>query len=106
VAAALLCCPLSAAATLAQAPRPDAYLGPTEALPLAKPLAPPWSRKSGASGDPSMSASAIRAAASNFQTCLQSLWPAAARRGVSQATYRKYTGSLTPDLRIMQLLDT
>ena len=103
--AALVVAALSAGTVLAQAPRPDAYAGPTGALAPAKPPAPPWSGKSGASGDTSMNASAIRAAAANFQACLRGLWPAAARRGVSQATFRKYTGSLTPDLRIMDLLD-
>jgi lytic murein transglycosylase len=105
VAAALLAAAVSSGPALAQAPRPDADVGPTGTLSPAKPLPPPWSGKSGASGDPSMSAGAIRAAAANFQACLHGLWPAAARLGVSQATFRKYTASLTPDLRIMDLLD-
>ena len=37
--------------------------------------------------------------------CLERLWPAAARRGVARATYTAYTAALTPDLRIMDLLD-
>jgi len=52
-----------------------------------------------------MDAAAIRAAAVNFPSCLERMWPLAARRGVSQHTYRTYTASLTPDLRIMDLLD-
>jgi lytic murein transglycosylase len=67
--------------------------------------APEWSGQSGASGDPRMSADAIRAAAANFHQCLERLWPAAARRGVSRETFTAYTARLTPDLRIMDLLD-
>jgi lytic murein transglycosylase len=67
--------------------------------------APEWSGLSGASGDPRMSADAIRAAAANFHECLESLWPAAARRGVSRETFTANTARLTPDLRIMDLLD-
>ncbi len=52
-----------------------------------------------------MSAEAIRAAASDFRRCIEHLWPAAARRHVSRATYQHYTAALTPDLRIMDLLD-
>lgn len=64
-----------------------------------------WSGESGASGDPSMTAEAIRAAAANFHACLASLWPQAARRGVSRRTFEGVTGRLTPDLRIMDLMD-
>ncbi len=68
--------------------------------------APSWSGQSGSSGDPRMSATAIRADAARFQTCLERLWPAAARRGVSRAVFDQYTRRLTPDLRIMDLLDS
>ena len=64
-----------------------------------------WSGQSGASGHPLMTAEAIRASAANFHGCIQRLWPAAARRGVSRNTFAKYTAALTPDLRIMDLLD-
>ncbi len=67
--------------------------------------APAWSGEGGASGDPRMSAEAIREAAANFHQCLERLWPLAARRQVSRATYVHYTASLTPDLQIMDLLD-
>jgi lytic murein transglycosylase len=67
--------------------------------------APEWSGLPGASGDPRMTADAIHAAAANFHECLERLWPAAARRGVSRETYTAYTARLTPDLRIMDLLD-
>jgi len=33
------------------------------------------------------------------------MWPAAARRGISRNVFQTYTASLTPDLRIMDLLD-
>ncbi len=72
--------------------------------PTAKP-APEWSGDAGSSGHPLMTAEAIRAAASNFHSCIEGLWPAAARRGISRSVFQTYTASLTPDLRIMDLLD-
>ena len=67
--------------------------------------APAWSGQGGASGDPRMSVEAIRDAAANFHQCLDHLWPLAARRHVSRATFTRYTAQLTPDLQIMDLLD-
>lgn len=67
--------------------------------------APAWSGDSGASGDPSMTSEAIRTDAANFHQCLEQLWPLAARRHVSRATYVAATKDLTPDLRIMDLMD-
>ena len=64
-----------------------------------------WSGESGSSGHPLMTADAIRAAAANFHSCIERLWPAAARRGVSKNVFMAYTASLVPDLRIMDLLD-
>jgi len=64
-----------------------------------------WSGESGSSGHPLMTAEAIRGAATNFPHCIERLWPAAARRGISRSVYQTYTASLTPDLRIMDLLD-
>ncbi|HUD85974.1 MAG TPA: lytic murein transglycosylase [Xanthobacteraceae bacterium] len=64
-----------------------------------------WSGQSGASGDPQMTADAIRAAAADFGNCLEGLWPDAARRGVSRENFERYTAGLTPDLHIMDLLD-
>ena len=66
---------------------------------------PSWSGRSGPSGDPRMSAAAIRAGAANFHRCVDALWPLAARRRISRATFERYTRGLTPDLRIMDLLD-
>ncbi|HVV60456.1 MAG TPA: lytic murein transglycosylase [Pseudolabrys sp.] len=95
-------------AALAQSSRTDrSYEGPTGAISSgASDLnGPAWSGASGASGDPSMTADAIRHAAANFHICLESLWPAAARRHIPRATFEHYTTQLTPDLRIMDLLD-
>jgi membrane-bound lytic murein transglycosylase B len=64
-----------------------------------------WSGESGASGHPLMTADAIRAAAANFPNCVAGLWPDAERRGISRATFEQATRDLTPDLRIMDLLD-
>ena len=40
-----------------------------------------------------------------FGNCLAGLWPLAARRGVTRETFEGYTAGLTPDLRLMDLLD-
>src|SRR5881394_1916126 len=64
-----------------------------------------WSGESGASNHPLMTAQAIRAAAANFRNCLAGLWPQAERRGVSRAVFEASVAGLTPDLRIMDLLD-
>jgi lytic murein transglycosylase len=68
--------------------------------------AQPWSGEDGASGHPLMTASAIRQAAANFDNCVGSMWPDAARRNISQESFQRYTAGLTPDLRIMDLLDS
>jgi membrane-bound lytic murein transglycosylase B len=64
-----------------------------------------WSGQSGASGDPRMTADAIRAAAAEFGGCIEALWSDAERRGITRANYARFTAGLTPDLRIMDLLD-
>jgi len=66
---------------------------------------PPWSGTSGASGHPLMTADAIRASAANFDRCLAGYQADAAKRGISAANYQRFTDGLTPDLRIMDLLD-
>jgi membrane-bound lytic murein transglycosylase B len=68
--------------------------------------APPWSGEDGASGNPLMTASAIREAAANFGNCIAAMWPDAARRNISQENFQRFTAGLTPDLRIMDLLDS
>jgi lytic murein transglycosylase len=82
------------AATSVPAPAPAPAAGTRE-----------WSGQPGASGHPLMTADAIRAAAADFSNCLGRLWPDAARRGVTRETYEHFTAALTPDLRIMDLLD-
>ncbi len=69
------------------------------------PPAKEWSGESGASGHPQMTAEEISAAAANFPQCLESLWPAAAKRQIARETFVAQTASMTPDLRIMDLLD-
>ena len=111
----MLCTLLAAAvvavagSAAAQSPRQRASLETTGSVPPVAPAIPrgepAWSGQSGASGDPLMTASAIRAAAADFRGCLERLWPLAARRGITREVYRKYAASLTPDLRIMDLLD-
>ena len=64
-----------------------------------------WSGESGSSGHPLMKADAIRQAAADFPACLERLWPLAARRGVTRESYQRLTAGLTPDLRIMDLMD-
>jgi peptidoglycan lytic transglycosylase B len=66
----------------------------------------PWSGEDGASGHPLMTASAIREAAANFDNCIGSMWPDAARRNISQESFQRFTAGLAPDLRIMDLLDS
>ena len=68
--------------------------------------APPWSGEDGASGHPLMTASAIREAAANFETCVAGMWPDAARRNITRANFERFTAGLTPDLRIMDLMDS
>ena len=80
---------------------------PSPVAPLAPAPSPPreWTGESGSSGHPEMQASAIRNAAAHFESCLERLWPLAAKRHVSRASFEKYVHGLTPDLRIMDLLD-
>lgn len=107
LAAALAVAVCSAAA--AQNQRADLFSGPTGSISpskaIAKSAGPAWSGEAGASGHPEMTVEAIRYAAANFHSCIERLWPQAARRGVTRNTFSAYTASLTPDLRIMDLLD-
>lgn len=72
------------------------------------PAAPPkeWSGQDGQSGHPLMTAYAIRQAAANFDKCIANYWPDAARRGISRASFDRFTADLTPDLRIMDFVDS
>jgi lytic murein transglycosylase len=96
---------LVAAVLIGVAPGLAAAQSVTGTIPARPTAAPPWSGEAGASGDPEMTASAIRAAAANFHSCLERMWPLAARRNISHASFERYTRTLTPDLRIMDLLD-
>ena len=99
-----------AGAALAQE-KPDNWLthlfqpSATGSVPTTSGATTEWSGQSGASGDPSMTADAIRAAAADFSNCIAGLWSDAARRGITRANYERFTAGLTPDLRIMDLLD-
>jgi membrane-bound lytic murein transglycosylase B len=107
IAAILLAAAIGGAA--AQNARDDRYSGTTGTISPVAPVTPAgaqeWTGESGASGHPLMTAEAIRAAAANFRGCIENLWPAAARRGISRSVFQTYTASLAPDLRIMDLLD-
>jgi len=94
---------LAAAGSVAAAQSLDYPTGAISPAPAAR--APAWNGQGGTSGDPRMSAEAIRQAAANFHPCLERLWPLAARRHVSRATFTRYAAQLTPDLQIMGLLD-
>jgi membrane-bound lytic murein transglycosylase B len=83
---------------------PSAQGVPTQSTPIA-PGSADWSGESGASGHPLMTADAIRAAAANFASCLEAMWPEAARRGVPRPVFDAQTQGLVPDLHIMDLLD-
>ena len=65
-----------------------------------------WSGEPGASGHPLMTPNAILAAVADFKNCLERLWPEAARRGISRATFDKFTGGLEPDVKIMDYVDS
>ena len=88
------------------------FSGPKSAAPAQPQAAPaggaplPWSGEDGASGHPLMTASAIREAAANFDNCVAAMWPDAARRGISQASFERFTAGLSPDLRLMDLMDS
>lgn len=65
----------------------------------------PWSGQAGASGNPLMTADAIRRDAANFGNCLASMSPLAARRGISPASFGRFTAGVVPNLHIVHLLD-
>lgn len=102
----------SADVTGAIAQIPSAHSGgvPRAFLPMRRvsQVNPPaqWSGEDGASGHPEMTADAIRQSAANFNRCVAAMWPDAARRGVTPDNFRRFTANLTPDLRIMDLMDS
>src|SRR6202035_2954131 len=112
IAAALLCAGEAGAQSSGGLPNlfGNIFSGPNAgAPPQAAPGAggpQPWSGEDGPSGPPLMTASAIREAAANFDNCVASMWPDAARRNISQESFQRFTAGLTPDLRIMDLMDS
>src|SRR5947209_18523107 len=64
-----------------------------------------WSGEPGASGHPLMMPDAILAAVADFKNCLERMWPDAARRGISRASFETFTADLEPDLKIMDFVD-
>src|SRR5947209_7711689 len=64
-----------------------------------------WSGEPGASGHPLMMPDAILAAVADFKNCLERMWPDAARRGISRASFEKFTADLEPDVKIMDFVD-
>jgi lytic murein transglycosylase len=86
-------------------PSPSNPTTGTVSPPAAAPAATEWSGESGSSGHPQMTADAIRAAAANFRNCIAALWPLAEQRGVPREVFEANVTGLTPDLRIMDLLD-
>ena len=86
-------------------PSSPATTGTVSPPPGATPAAPEWSGEPGSSGHPEMTAEAIRAAAANFGGCIAALWPLAERRGIPREVFDANLAGLTPDLRIMDLMD-
>ena len=108
VAASLLAAGLFSGAALAQ--EPDNWLTRLFQPPAASAVpggnnTAQWSGQSGASGNPLMTADAIRAAAADFGNCIAGLWPDAAQRGITRENFDRLTAGLTPDLSIMDKLD-
>src|SRR3954466_86821 len=87
-------------------PQPGSSPGQVQPAPATSSAPLPWSGEDGASGHPLMTASAIRDAAANFDNCVASMWPDAARRNISLQSFQRFTAGLAPDLRIMDLMDS
>jgi lytic murein transglycosylase len=64
-----------------------------------------WSGEPGASGHPLMMPDAILAAVADFKNCLERMWPDAARRGITRASFEAFTAGLEPDVKIMDFVD-
>jgi membrane-bound lytic murein transglycosylase B len=93
----------SAPAVAQQADPISAFLRNLTTASIPEPAAPPATE---ASTHPLMTPQAIAAATADFGVCLERLWPQAAKRGVSRATYETYALTLTPDLKIMEFMDS
>ena len=64
-----------------------------------------WSGEPGASGHPLMMPHAILAAVADFKNCIERMWPDAARRGITRASFDRFTGDLEADVKIMDFVD-
>src|SRR3982075_258148 len=93
----------SQAAPSAQRPGASAQ---AQGAPAASSARPRGGAEAAPAGLPLRSANAIREAAANFDNCVASMWPDAARHNISQANFQRFTAGLTPDLRIMDLMDS
>lgn len=90
---------------LAQAADPlSAFLRNLITGSIPEPAAPPQPAEAGQ--HPLMTPQALASASADFGNCLERLWPEAAKRGVSRATYEKYALTLTPDMKIMEFMDS
>ncbi len=64
-----------------------------------------WSGEPGASGHPQMTPDAILTAVADFKNCVERMWPEAARRGITRASFDRFTAGLEPDVKIMDFVD-
>ena len=64
-----------------------------------------WSGQPGSSGHPLMQPDAILAAVADFRNCIERMWPEAAKRGISRASFDRFTGDLEADVKIMDFVD-
>lgn len=88
-----------------QTAQPAQQFAPSQPAPSGGSAPKEWSGEDGQSGHPLMTASAIRQAAANFSNCVAGFEGDAARRGIPAENFRHFTAGLTPDLRIMDLVD-
>jgi len=72
---------------------------------IAAPQSDQWSGQPGASGHPLMQPDAILAAVADFKNCVERMWPAAERRGISRDSFNRFTTGLEPDVKIMDFVD-
>jgi membrane-bound lytic murein transglycosylase B len=80
------------------------FNGPTGSVPQ-QAQSDKWSGQPGASGHPLMQPDAILAAVADFKNCLERMWPAAAKRGISRASFDTFASPLEPDVKIMDYVD-
>ena len=79
------------------------YAAPTGSIPAQSDDG--WSGQPGASGHPLMQPDAILAAVADFKNCIERMWPEAARRGISRASFDAHAARLEPDVKIMDFVD-